>query len=236
MSQQHTLRPAGRARGVEDHRHLARLRRYRRDARVGCILDRDRVECGAGEARRQRGKTLAIGKGEFGGGILQDERDRRVGQLGIDRHRDQPDAHDREIGDEILGRIGAEQRDPGAAAQPAAGEIGGERDDRPIERTIAEGAGFAVGLDRDQRGRVRRPIRVEQIAEIDRFEDHGVTTTLPNTPRSSKRLTAARPSLNGSTRSITGTRRREAASCSRLSRSPRAQAFEPRIFNSKLQI
>jgi len=90
MSQQHAFRPAGRARGVEDHRHLARLRRYRRDARFARILDRDRVKCGADEARRQRGKTLAIGKGEFGGGILQDECDRRVGQLGIDRHATSP--------------------------------------------------------------------------------------------------------------------------------------------------
>ena len=236
MPQQHAFRPAGRARGVEDHRYFARLRRYPRERCRGRILDRDRVERGAGEARRQRGGTLAIGKGEFGGGILQDERDRRVGQLGIDRHRDQSGAHDREIGDEVLGRVGAEHGDARAAAQTPAGEIGDEREDRAVQRTIAEGAGPAVEADRDQRGLVGCAIGVEQIAEIDRVEAHGVTTTLPNTARSSKRLTAARPSLNGSTRSITGTRRREAASCIRLSRSPRAQAFEPRIFNSKLQI
>src|SRR5947208_841148 len=130
-----------------------------------------------------------------------------------------------------------ELADAGAAPQAARAKLGGERGGCTIQHAVAEMTRIAVGIDRDQRRLVRIEPGIEQIAEIDAVgKAHGATTTLPNTARSSSRLIAARPSFNGRMRSMTGTRRRAAASCSSCSRSPRVQLFEPRIFNSKVQM
>src|SRR6185312_11619114 len=132
--------------------------------------------------------------------------------------RDQPGAHDREIGDQILGRVGAEQRDAGVPFQPAPRDLGGERRHSPVKLRIGEFAVAASPVGRDQRDLAGVLRRVEQIAEIDGIEAHGWTTTLPNTWRSSRRLIASRPWLSGTMRSITGTRRRDAARSSSVTK------------------
>jgi len=103
-------------------------------------------------------------------------------------------------------------------------------------RPTAHFAMAAIEAHGDQRGLVRLCAGVEQIAEIGGVERHGTTTILPNTARSSSRLIASRPSLSGSTRSITGTSLRVPASAKSASRSLRAQLFEPMIRSSKVQM
>ena len=113
---------AGRARGVEEHRRLVR----RRHDRVERTLIDEGVEAvgavGAEIDDRQIGRAIGaprrIAEHELRAGILDDEMDGLLRKLEVHRHRDEAGAHDAEIGREIFGAVGGEDRDRSPRAKP----------------------------------------------------------------------------------------------------------------------
>ena len=87
-------------------------------------------------------------------------------ELEIDRHGDEAGPHDAEIGREIFGAIGRQDRDP-LAAREAAGEQGaGDAVRHRVERAIAELARGLLAAEIDERDLVEIAVAVDQVAEV----------------------------------------------------------------------
>ena len=170
VGQRHPLRPAGRARRVEEHCDLARRRPDRFEvSRVAQRVETVRATVAEGDDRKVGGHTrrpLRIGEDELYVGVAQNVFDRLVGEFVVDRHRYQTGPHRTEIGRQKLHPVGRQDRDPLAAFQSARHEAACHRARRPIQVAMGEFPGAFRAAQIDQGGRIRIFVPVQQVAQI----------------------------------------------------------------------
>ena len=173
VRERHALGPAGRARGVEEHRDL--------------VLDGRTVSNGPGpESRRSRAPSSST-IGRSGGQAArrsasvktsctpassQDVMDRVARQLEAHRHRDHARAHGAEIGREVFGAIGGEDGDAVAAPISTRHQAARHRPRRPVDLAVGPLARRRRLGEIDDGDLLGIGGPVEQVAEIVGSRDH----------------------------------------------------------------
>ena len=141
MGQRHALRPSRRARGVEHLANLVRPHRQRLERRRWAASSeplRPRiVETDQWYAGTDHRSLLRIGEAECDGSIVDDVVDRFLRQLRIDGHRDQPRAHDAEVGGQDLRPVQRQDADAGAAREARLRELARDAHGHRVDRAVA---------------------------------------------------------------------------------------------------
>src|SRR5439155_22652414 len=141
VGERHAFRTARRARGVEHHRRLARLRVDRREiARAQEGLEAVlalRVEVDEGKAGRNERPALTIAEDQVHARVAQDEVDGVPRELVINGDGDETWAHRPEVGDEELRAVRGKNGHRVAPAEPAGEE--------PSRAGVGELVNLAVG-------------------------------------------------------------------------------------------
>ncbi len=167
VRERHALGPAGRARGVEEHRDLV-LDGPHRVERAGIeeVREAGSVQLHHRQAGWTGGPPLGIGEDEADLGVLEDVVDRVARQLEAHRHRDHARAHDAEIGREVFRAIGGEDGDAVAAPMSARHQAARHRPRRPVDLAVGPLARRRRLGEIDEGDLLGVGGPVEQVAEI----------------------------------------------------------------------
>ena len=167
VRERHALGPAGRARGVEEHRDLV-LDGPHRVERAGIeeLREAGSVQLHHGRPGGQVARRSASAKTRRALGVLEDVVDRVARQLEAHRHRDHARAHDAEIGREVLRAIGGEDGDAVAAPMSARHQAARHRPRRPVDLAVGPLARRRRLGEIDEGDLLGVGGPVEQVAEI----------------------------------------------------------------------
>ena len=177
VRQHDALRHAGRARGVEEHRGLARLRDH------GLELARidETVEAGAALLAEDDGRHIlrrilearAVAEHELGAGVLDDEMDGLLRKPVVHRHGDEARAHDAEIGGDEFGAVGRQDGDAVAARKAALGERARHALGHGVERGVGVFGRRVLAAEVDDRELGDVALAIDQVAEIFELSHQG---------------------------------------------------------------
>ena len=168
----HTLRAARRARGIEHHGRLARLRSHRFEGaaiqqRLEAVRPRV-IEADAVHAGWERSATFGVVEGERDAGVAHDVGDGVPREAEVHRHGDQPGPHRAQVGDQELGAIGGKDGNGAAARQALPQEAARAGIGKRIDARVSIALGLVPVAAVDQRQAIADSRHVGQIAQIER--------------------------------------------------------------------
>ena len=168
VRQHHALGPAGRARGVEEHRRFLGLHLQRRERALGVDAERREVlvEGDLGHAVRRELQARVVADHQLGVAVVDDVGHGLGRQLVVHRHRHQARLHGAEEGEQELGAVGRQDGDAIAALQSALQQPARHRAAQADDVAVGVGALAAVAAGVDQRQRVLRNVARDRVALV----------------------------------------------------------------------
>ncbi len=177
VRQHHALRPAGRARRVEEHRRFLRLHLEWRERPLVEERREIGVEGDLGHAVGRQGQPRVVADHQPGVAILHDVGHGLGRQLVVHRHRDHAGLHGAEEGEQEFRAVGRQDGHAIAALEAALQQAARHGAAQPEDVVVAVAALAAVAAGIDQGKRLARHVARDGVALVVVLDRHHA---LPN--------------------------------------------------------